>query len=124
MENLQNGSARVSLPALPPPELLAAAMELSAPIVALATKRAITSPLIEPEGRLGIVEEPAPGDERGGATGSAGHESRARGREPWSSENQPHDEEHEAHEQLEKLAADGARLAGRVEVREHGDAGE
>src|SRR3984885_4236516 len=44
VEKLQNGSARVPLPALPPVELLAAAMELSAPIAALATKRATTSP--------------------------------------------------------------------------------
>ena len=49
---------------------------------------------------------------------------RTGGREPRSSENQPHDKEHEAHEQLEKLAAVAARLAVRVEVGEHGDAGE
>src|ERR1035441_5107964 len=66
-------------------------------------------PTDEPEGRLGIVEEPAAGDERSGATGPLHHESRTRGGEPRSSENQPHDKEHEAHEQLKNLAAIAAR---------------
>ena len=68
-------------------------------------------PTDEPEGRFGIVEEPAAGDERGGATGPLRHESGTSGREPRSGENQPHDKEHEAHEQLEKLATIAARLA-------------
>src|ERR1039457_3674677 len=54
VEKLQNGSARVSFPALPPPELLAAAIELSAPIAALAMKRAITSPLMNRKAALGL----------------------------------------------------------------------
>ena len=81
-------------------------------------------PTDEPEGRFGIVEEPATGDERGGATGPFRHESGTSGREPRSSEHQPHDEEHEADEQLEKLATIAARLAVRVEVGEQGDTGE
>ena len=81
-------------------------------------------PTDEPEGRLGIVEEPAAGDKGRRTAGPVGHEPRTRGREPRSSENQPHDKEHEAREQLEKLAAIAARLAGRVEVREDSDAGE
>src|SRR5580658_9471521 len=40
VEKLQNRSAKVSLPALPPSRLLEAAIELSAPIAALVTKRA------------------------------------------------------------------------------------
>src|ERR1039457_4638909 len=54
VEKLQKGSARVSFPGLPPPELLAAAMELSAPIAALPTKRAITSPLMNRKAALGL----------------------------------------------------------------------
>src|SRR5580698_10041207 len=38
VEKLQNGSARVSLPALSPPALLMTAIELRAPMRALATK--------------------------------------------------------------------------------------
>ena len=60
VEKLQNGSARVSFPALPPPELLAAAMELSAPITALATKRAITSPLMNRKAALGLSRSRRP----------------------------------------------------------------
>ena len=81
-------------------------------------------PADEPEGRLGIVEEPVAGDKGRRTAGPVGHEPRTRGREPRSSENQPHDKEHVARQQFEKLAADGARLAGLVEVREHGDTGE
>src|ERR1022692_1442652 len=54
VEKLQNGSARVFCPALPPPEVLAsAAMELSAPMSALVMKRAITSPLMTRKAALG-----------------------------------------------------------------------
>src|ERR1022692_3331204 len=60
VEKLQNGSARVSFPALPPPELLAAATELSAPIAALATKRAITSPLMNRKAALGLSRSRRP----------------------------------------------------------------
>jgi hypothetical protein len=61
VEKLQNSSARVSLPALPPPELLvAAANELSAPIAALATKRAITSPLMKRKAALGLSRSRRP----------------------------------------------------------------
>src|ERR1039458_1853858 len=60
VEKLQNGSARVSFPALPPLELLAAAMELSAPIAALATKRAITSPLMNRNAALGVSRSRRP----------------------------------------------------------------
>ena len=81
-------------------------------------------PTDEPEGRLGVVEEPATGDEGGRATRPLGHEPRARGREPRPGEDQPYDKEHEAPEQLQKLAADAARLSGRVEVGEQADAGE
>ncbi len=60
VEKLQNGSARVALPALPPLELLAAAIELSAPIAALATKRAITSPLMNRKAALGLSRSRRP----------------------------------------------------------------
>ena len=60
VEKLQNGSARVSFPALPPPELPTVAMELSAPIRALATKRAITSPLMNRKAALGLSRSRRP----------------------------------------------------------------
>ena len=78
----------------------------------------------KPEGCLGIVEQPAAGDQGRRTARPAGHEPRARGGEPRSGEHEPHHQEHEAREQLEKLAADGARLARSVEVRQHGDADE
>ena len=124
VEKLQNGSARVSFPALPAPELLAAAIELSAPIAALATKRAITSPLMNRKAALGLSRSRRP------AISVEGRLARfAMSRAPavvnhGPARHQPHDQEHEAREQLEKLAADGARLASGVEVREHGDTGE
>src|ERR1035438_9490474 len=60
VEKLQNGSARVSFPTLPPPELLVAATELSAPIAALAMKRAITSPLMKRKAALGLSRSRRP----------------------------------------------------------------
>src|ERR1022692_4981901 len=61
VEKLQNGSARVPCPALPPPEVLAsAAIELSAPISALVTKRAITSPLMKRKAALGLSRSRRP----------------------------------------------------------------
>src|SRR5690242_108079 len=60
VEKLQNGSARVSCPALPLPELLSAAIELSAPIAALAMKRAITSPLMNRKAALGLSRSRRP----------------------------------------------------------------
>src|ERR1019366_2687432 len=63
VEKLQNGSARVSFPTLPPLEPLeplAAAMELSAPTIALATKRAITSPLMNRKAALGLSRSRRP----------------------------------------------------------------
>ena len=80
-------------------------------------------PTDEPERRFGIVEEPAAGDERGGATRPLRHESGTSGREPRSRENQPHDKEHESHEQFEQLATIAAWLPVRVEVGEYSDAG-
>src|ERR1700722_20014926 len=54
VEKLQKSSASVSLPALPPLELLvAAANELSAPIAAVEMNSAITSPLMKRKAALG-----------------------------------------------------------------------
>jgi hypothetical protein len=61
VEKLQNGSARVEFPSPPAPELPAAAlMELSAPISALATKRAMTSPLMNRKAALGLSRSRRP----------------------------------------------------------------
>src|SRR5690348_10586083 len=72
-------------------------------------------PADEPEGRLGIVEEPATGYEGGRAIRPLGHEPRARRGQPRSGEDQSCHEEHEADQQLEKLAAVAARLSAGVE---------
>ena len=81
-------------------------------------------PTDKSERRLRIVEESAAGEQRGGTTRPLHHQSGTSGREPRSSQNQPHDKEHESHEQFENLATIAARLAVRVEVREYRDAGE
>ena len=81
-------------------------------------------PADEPEGRLGIVEEPAAGDQRGGSARPVGHEPSARRGEPGSGQHQSDDKKREANEQFKELAAIAARLAGCVEVGEHADPGE
>ena len=65
-------SARVSFPALPPPELLGRQGNgAERPDHGAGDEEGDHEPTDEPEGRLGIVEEPAAGEERGGATGPA-----------------------------------------------------
>ena len=124
VEKLQNGSARVSLPALPPPELLAAAIELSAPIAALATKRAITSPLMNRKAALGLSRSRRP------AMSVAGRLARfAISREPavvnhGPARTSPTMRSTKPTSSSRSWPPTCARLAGRVEVREHGDAGE
>ena len=124
VEKLQNGSARVSFPGASSSRVADDGDGAERPDQGAGNEKGDHEPTDEPEGRFGIVEEPAAGDERGGATGPLRHESGTSGREPRSSENQPHDKEHESHEQFEKLATIAARLAVRVEVREYRDAGE
>jgi hypothetical protein len=76
----------------------------------------------ESEGGLGIVKQSATGQERGGATGSAHHESRSRGREPRTREHEASDEEHESHEEFQELSSHVSGFARRVKVREESDA--
>src|SRR5579872_6754148 len=57
---LQKVSARVSIPALPPPELLEARTELRAPMAALVTNRASTSPLTKRKAALGLSRSRRP----------------------------------------------------------------
>ena len=59
-EKLQKRSARVLFPALPPPGLLAAAIELRAPITALVMKSASTSPLMNRKAARGLSRSRRP----------------------------------------------------------------
>jgi hypothetical protein len=104
--------------------LVKALIELSVPIRALATKKGDHEPTDKPERRLRIVEKPATGKQRCGMTRPLHHQSGTGGREPRPREHQPHHKEHESHKQLKQLSTVAARLAVRVEVREHRDASE
>ena len=60
VEKPQKGMASVASPMIPPPVLLAAAIELNAPIAALVTKRASTSPLMNRKAALGLSRSRRP----------------------------------------------------------------